>query len=314
MQTCTPKPLCSRRFIELEADQSRREHASPTEPTAGRKLGIAVERVAIRALRDADSSLRLGENASLSVVSDGDPIPYPLHPEEKLLLSPRVCQKKKISFTLGRAAARLAMEQIGIGNPGPVLRGLGGEPLWGDGIVGSITHSYPWSAAVVAKNSIQFSVGIDLETVVGVQEIDISPMVCREAELAWIRQGDFQERLTIVFSAKEAVYKALYPHCRRFIDFLEVELTPYAGPDGYHGGFLASFDASCPQGPSCSVHYSRHGALVFSCAICCFPWNGDASEAESPAQPVHGVVRLDRPSSRRGQSENESSAKKCKWG
>src|SRR6266704_3331949 len=61
-------------------------------------------------------------------------------------------------WTLTRAMAASesflnSSEHIGFSNAFPILRGQKGEPLWPEGIAGSITHCYPWNVAVAAKCS-----------------------------------------------------------------------------------------------------------------------------------------------------------------
>jgi 4'-phosphopantetheinyl transferase EntD len=235
--------------------------------TVAWNLTSSVDWVASKAMADADSSLRLGENVGVAVVCEKELGNYALHPEEERILSPRACRRYRTEFALGRAAARSALKQIGLENPGPVLRGPGGEPMLGDGIAGSITHCYPWSVAVVAKCPNPVAIGVDLETMEGMQGTDISRLVCQEAELAWVGKGDLQERLTMIFSAKEAIYKAFYPLCRRYIDFLEVALTPCPEQYRLEGEFLVPLGPDLPEGQACAVYCIRHAELIFSCVI-----------------------------------------------
>jgi enterobactin synthetase component D len=139
--------------------------------------------------------------------------------------------------------------------------------MLGDGIAGSITHCYPWSVAVVAKCPNPVAIGVDLESMDGIQGTDISRLVCREAELAWVGKGDLRERLTMIFSAKEAIYKAFYPFCRRYIDFLEVVLTSCPEQYRLEGEFLAPLGPGLPEEQACAVHCVRHAELMFSCVI-----------------------------------------------
>jgi 4'-phosphopantetheinyl transferase EntD len=281
MQTDMAPALSSRFRPESGSERSLYAQVSRMEQTKARKLASTVEWVVIRAMADADNSLRLGENVGLAVVSEKSLANYALHPEEVQILAPRACRRKQEEFALGRAATHFALKQIGLENPGPVLRGPIGEPLWGDGVVGSITHCFPWSAAVVVKCSNRFAIGVDLETVVGTEGTDISHLVCRDAELDWVRHGDCQERLTMIFSAKEAVYKAFYPLCRRYIDFKEVELKWFPEQSCFLAEFLEPLSPDLPCGPACAVHCLRHAELVFSCVIHQFQWKGHALSAGS---------------------------------
>jgi len=251
----------------LQPERFPHAQAYRIEQTETSMLRGTVERVVIRAMADAESSLRLGENVGLAVVSERDLGNHALHPEEAQVLTPRACRRKQVEFALGRAAARLALKQIGLENLWPVLRGPAGEPLWSDGVVGSISHCHPWDVAVVVNGSNRFVIGVDLETMEGMQETDISHLVCHAAELDWVRQGLSQERLAMIFSAKEAVYKAFYPLCRRYIDFKEVELTWFPEQDRFQGEFLAPLSPNLSQRETFVVHCLHYGALSFSCVI-----------------------------------------------
>jgi 4'-phosphopantetheinyl transferase EntD len=259
--------LSNRFHSESEPESSRYSKASRTEQTEATKLISTLEWAVTRAMADADSSLRLGEHVGLAVVSVRDLANYTLHPKEARILAPRACQRKQLEFALGRAAAHFALKQIGLEDSGPVLRGPTGEPLWCDGIVGSITHCYPWCAAVVVRCSDRLAIGVDLENMEGMQGADISDWVCCEPELDWVRHGDFQKRLTMIFSAKEAVYKAFSSLCHRYIDFKEVGLTWFPQKDRFQCEFLAPFGPNLPWGESCAVRCLCHAELVFSCVI-----------------------------------------------
>lgn len=232
-----------------------------------RQLMRAVERTLIRAMTAAESSLSLSEHIGLAIVPAEDYANYVLHRDELRILSPRACVRKQIEFASGRAAVHLALNQIGFSNAFPLLRGQKGDPLWPEGIVGSITHCYPWNIAVAAKCSNPSAIGVDLETTERVQGADISELVCTSNELDWVHSGNSQKRLTMIFSAKEAVYKAFYPLCRRYIDFKDVELAWVPEQSCFRGKFLASFGSDLPRGHVCAVHCHWYAELVFSCLI-----------------------------------------------
>jgi hypothetical protein len=91
-------------------------------------LACAVERAVIGAVANADSTLRLGESVGWSIVSQEDLANYATHPEEARILAPPAYERRRVEFALGRAAAHVALSQIGSDNIKPVLRGPGGEP------------------------------------------------------------------------------------------------------------------------------------------------------------------------------------------
>lgn len=232
-----------------------------------RQLKSVAERTLIRAMTAAESSLNFSEHIGLGIVYGEDYSNYVLDREEFGILSPRACRRKQLEFASGRAAAHFALNQIGFSNPFPILRGPKGEPLWPERIAGSITHCYPWSVAVAVKCPNLPTIGVDLETTERVQGTDISELVCGDTELDWVHSGNSLKRLAMIFSAKEAVYKAFYPRCKRYIDFKDVELTWVAAQSCFQGEFLASFGPDLSRGQTCAVYCHSYAELVFSCVI-----------------------------------------------
>jgi 4'-phosphopantetheinyl transferase EntD len=134
----------------------------------------------------------------------------------------------------GRAAMHEALARLG-----HALEEVGsddrGAPKMPSGVLGSITHKDELAAALVvgaARGAARGTVGVDLEMDV-VREHDIAARVLTPAELEEIAHLDAPSRAREVllrFSAKEAVYKAIDPYLRRYVGFLEVEVSPR--PDG----------------------------------------------------------------------------------
>jgi enterobactin synthetase component D len=85
------------------------------------------------------------------------------------------------------------------------------------GWVGSVSHKGTFAAAIVAPSGDGF-VGIDLERAVS-SRFDIGRRILTPRE----RPATGRE-LTLVFSIKEAIYKAIDPIVERYVAFTEVEL------------------------------------------------------------------------------------------
>jgi 4'-phosphopantetheinyl transferase EntD len=161
-----------------------------------------------------------------------DPEGVELFPEELELLAKSV-EKRRKEFTTGRFCARTALGQLGF-PPVPVLPGPKREPVWPDGVVGSITHCTGYRAAAVARTTDFRSIGIDAEpnapTPKGVLEAIAVP-----AELARMdglrAAGDKVSWDRLLFSAKESVYKAWFPLTRLWLGFedADVAIDPDAG-------------------------------------------------------------------------------------
>jgi 4'-phosphopantetheinyl transferase EntD len=130
----------------------------------------------------------------------------------------------------GRAAMHEALARLG--HPrADVGTDDRGAPVLPSGILGSITHKEALAAALVTDATAggrDARVGVDLELDV-VRSQDIASRVLTAGELEAIAPLDATERAREVllrFSAKEAVYKALDPYVRRYVGFLEVEVSP----------------------------------------------------------------------------------------
>ncbi|MGH2872988.1 MAG: 4'-phosphopantetheinyl transferase family protein [Solirubrobacteraceae bacterium] len=147
----------------------------------------------------------------------------------------RAVPARRLEFAAGRACARLALERLGA-PIAAIPSGLHGEPLWPAGVVGSITHCRGYRACAVARSDAIAAIGIDAEP-----NAPLPPELLEE-----VAYGREREQLAaalsaatgragadpgavhlprLLFSAKEAVYKAWFPLARRWLGFDEVELT-----------------------------------------------------------------------------------------
>jgi enterobactin synthetase component D len=103
-----------------------------------------------------------------------------------------------------------------------------GAARWPAGFVGSITHTADRAIAVVASDRRLLAIGIDCERIMDAASADdVAPHVVPELEalLAGAGLADVEERplvTTLVFSAKESLYKALHPLVDEFFDFTDV--------------------------------------------------------------------------------------------
>jgi 4'-phosphopantetheinyl transferase EntD len=152
-------------------------------------------------------------------------------PEERLVA--RAVDKRRRELTTGRHCARQALAQLGIA-PGPILSGPAGEPLWPAGIVGSITHCAGFRAAAVARSTEVATVGIDAEPHERLPEgvLEVVALPAERIRLDRLDRHDGTVRWDrVLFCAKEAVYKAWYPHAQRMLDFDEAHIDLHPGAD-----------------------------------------------------------------------------------
>jgi 4'-phosphopantetheinyl transferase EntD len=143
-----------------------------------------------------------------------------LFPEEQAVIANAI-DRRRHEFGTARRCARLAMAELGI-PAAPLLPGEGRAPQWPDAVVGSLTHCAGYRAAAVARAHTTHTIGIDAEpdepVSRAVADLITLPAERRHlAELAAIGGGVHWDRL--LFSCKEAVYKAWYPLARRWLGF-----------------------------------------------------------------------------------------------
>mgnify|MGYP001814560066 CR=1 FL=1 len=126
------------------------------------------------------------------------------------------------TFVQGRDCAHRALAGLGItGAAVPV--GEQRAPLWPPGITGSIAHAEGSAVAVAARREVATSLGVDLEAA-GELAPELLDLVCTPREKERLDQSGDADLGRAIFAIKESLYKCLWPLCRRFIDFQEVEI------------------------------------------------------------------------------------------
>jgi 4'-phosphopantetheinyl transferase EntD len=150
---------------------------------------------------------------AVAAESFGPPGDRDLFPAEAAVIATADPVRRR-EFAAGRAVARAALARLPA-PAGPVLPGRAGEPRWPDGVVGSITHCAGYRACAVALAREAAAIGIDAEPCLALDG-GLLTAVAGDAERAWLaelaaaRPGTPWDR--VLFSAKESVYKAWYPH------------------------------------------------------------------------------------------------------
>lgn len=150
------------------------------------------------------------------------PLPAPL-PQEAACLSPNALDKRRREFAAGRAAAHQAMRASGQ-TPAPLLIGPKRAPLWPAELVGSISHTRSFACAAVASEASHLGLGLDVEEDTPLSQ-NLWPSIASAGEQDWLRaQPDPGQAGKLLFSAKEAAYKAQYCQSARYFGFEGMEL------------------------------------------------------------------------------------------
>jgi 4'-phosphopantetheinyl transferase EntD len=155
-----------------------------------------------------------------------DPPDLVLFPEEEALIM-KVVDKRRREFAAARSCARSALAALGVA-PAAVLPGERGAPKWPLGVVGSITHCAGYRAAVVACACNVLTMGLDAEPddVLPSGVLEAVSLPGERARLRRLQAGiprTCWDRL--LFSAKEATYKAWFPLTQRWLGFEDADIT-----------------------------------------------------------------------------------------
>lgn len=136
--------------------------------------------------------------------------------------------KRQAEFIAGRVAAHYSMSAIG--QYQGVEINPDRSPLFPEALKGSISHSQNLAiAATIPSEAIPDTyLGIDIQHWFSHEETeDVATLVCKDVEIERLQDThlSYQQKVTLLFSAKEALYKAIYPQVKEVLDFDVVELV-----------------------------------------------------------------------------------------
>jgi enterobactin synthetase component D len=138
-------------------------------------------------------------------------------------------RKRQVEFIAGRYCAHRALQvcapELGYR---PIASGPSREPVWPTGIVGAITHTHGYASVAVARTRHASAIGLDAEVWMkpSVAEELADRIAGRDEVDALVRATglSFSRALTLIFSAKETVFKCLFSEVRRYFDFRDVSV------------------------------------------------------------------------------------------
>ena len=143
----------------------------------------------------------------------------------------RSVAKRQAEFLAGRLCARAALLQLDHLDCIPAI-GEDRAPVWPAHISGSITHSTGHAAAIVAYKAQWRGLGMDLENVLSLERAErLAGEILTADELQ--RMGAFPREqhallVTLTFSAKESLFKALYPIVQKRFYFEHAEMLEWS--------------------------------------------------------------------------------------
>jgi 4'-phosphopantetheinyl transferase EntD len=151
------------------------------------------------------------------LIAPGDE--HALMPEEAAAFASSVVGVRRAS-----GAARIVARQLltRLGHPDcAVPKAPSGAPIWPAGVIGSLAHDSLVAVAAVGTCRDIGALGIDVEPA-EVLPPDLLDLVATPQERLKIGDDPFHGRL--LFVAKEAVYKAVYPLDQMFLEHHDVQI------------------------------------------------------------------------------------------
>ena len=139
--------------------------------------------------------------------------------EENLTFQNSAPMRRRASAAT-RIVARQLMERLGYAGMA-IPHSVSGVPAWPTGIVGSLAHDDKVAVAAVSSTDNFWAIGIDVEPVDSLPA-ELIELVATPAERR--RYPAALLKTSLLFSAKEAVYKALNPLDGVFLNFHDVEI------------------------------------------------------------------------------------------
>jgi 4'-phosphopantetheinyl transferase EntD len=175
-------------------------------PTRDRELDLSLGKVALQ-----------GITVGHRIISPGDE--DSLLPQEAEGFQRSLVQVRRASGA-ARMVARALLQQFGH-ETAPLPKSPGGPPIWPGGLLGSLAHDCRIAIAAIAAPSMLTGLGIDIEPAADLNS-DLLDFITTPCERAAIHSDP--HRGLSFFVAKEAVYKAVFPRDRRFLEHKDIEV------------------------------------------------------------------------------------------
>ena len=183
------------------------------------------------------------------------------------IVPPKGVAKRQSEFLAGRLCARQALQQL---TGAPTVPAVGGDraPCWPSGVVGSISHGDGWAGAVVGRQADWRGLGLDLERLLSPARAQrLQASILTPAELQRLAQLPVEQqawRVSLTFSLKESLFKALYPLVQQRFYFQDAELLNY-DPAGFAQlQLLRDLSPEWPAGSRCDGQFVQLGERVLS--------------------------------------------------
>jgi enterobactin synthetase component D len=179
----------------------------------------------------------------------------------------RSVAKRQTEFLAGRLCARTALQHLDERDYVPQI-GEDRAPVWPDAVCGSITHSSGWAAAIVARSEHWRGLGLDTENLLSPQRATrLAGEILTPGEmqqLAAIPTEQTALLVTLTFSIKEALFKALYPIVGKRFYFEDAQLLEWHADGRARLRLLTDLSSEWHNGKELPGQFSLQGDHVLS--------------------------------------------------
>lgn len=179
----------------------------------------------------------------------------------------RSVAKRQAEFLAGRVCARAALLQLeGL----DCIPGMGEDraPIWPAHISGSITHTTGRAAAIVAHKAQWSGLGMDLENLLDTERAArLAGEILTPAELQRMAAGPREQHalwVTLTFSVKESLFKALYPIVQQRFYFEHAEVLEWSGDGRVRLRLLTDLSNEWHHGCELDAQFSVHEGQLLS--------------------------------------------------
>lgn len=165
-------------------------------------------------------------NYSEALFKDFD-LPLPVHLQKAV-------KKRRAEYLASRVCVRYGLGLLGIDN---YVLGNDADraPIWPAGIGGSLSHTHQRISLLLAPAASGKLLGIDCEQLIRSETAkEMQEMIINADENVVLQCSGlpFATALTVAFSVKESLYKAIFPRLREFMDFNAAEIVDYCPATG----------------------------------------------------------------------------------
>ena len=176
----------------------------------------------------------------------------------------RSVAKRQAEYLAGRVCARAALQRLD-GRDYVPATGDDRAPVWPADIRGSITHGKGWAAAVVGLASDCAGLGLDQESLLEHDRAErLAGEILTPAELQRLDPSRTGLTVTLTFSLKESLFKALYPLVLKRFYFEHAEVLEWSDDGHARLRLLTDLSAQWHHGRELEGQFAVNGDQLLS--------------------------------------------------